>query len=326
MSRAATRAAPRRAGRGGPVVRVLGSASNETTAALVRAWRALGIDAALLAAGDAGSARTGVDVVLGRLDVLRTLDGVEAGLLGLLRLEWWGVPVLNPASALVAVHDKLRTAVLLRRAGLPHPRTAHLRGAGPVPLAPPLVLKPRFGSWGRDVFLCRDGADVARTIAAVGDRPWFRRHGALVQALVPPAGRDLRIVVAGGEVVGASERVARPGEWRTNVSLGGSLRPVEPPPGSRSLAVAAAVAVGADLVGVDLVPLASGGHVVLELNGAVDFDERYSLHDGDVYAEAARALGLSARPPGACGKAEPGSGCGPMPGDAARRTLHVGAR
>jgi len=45
-------------------------------------------------------------------------------------------------------------------------------------------------------------------------------------------------------------------------------------------------------VGVDLLPIDGERYVVLELNGAVDFDERYSLDGLDVYAEAARALGL----------------------------------
>ena len=36
-----------------------------------------------------------------------------------------------------------------------------------------------------------------------------------------------------------------------------------------------------------------GGYVVLELNGAVDFDERYALAGEDPYALAARALGLT---------------------------------
>jgi [lysine-biosynthesis-protein LysW]--L-2-aminoadipate ligase len=103
------------------------------------------------------------------------------------------------------------------------------------------------------------------------------------------------LIVAGGEVVGGGERVAAAGDWRTNVSLGGTLRPADLPPDARSLAVAAAAAVEADLVGVDLLPLGGEGYAVLELNGAVDFDERYSLDGGDVFVEAARALSLPLR-------------------------------
>jgi glutathione synthase/RimK-type ligase-like ATP-grasp enzyme len=57
------------------------------------------------------------------------------------------------------------------------------------------------------------------------------------------------------------------------VSLGGRLLPVKPLPAARSLAAAAASAVGADLVGVDLLPLGAEEYVVIELNGAVEFDE-----------------------------------------------------
>jgi glutathione synthase/RimK-type ligase-like ATP-grasp enzyme len=123
-------------------------------------------------------------------------------------------------------------------------------------------------------------------------RRWFRRHGVLVQELLPTHGRDLRLLVARGEVVGAGERIAAPGEWRTNVSLGGSKRAVDPPSRARELATAAAAAVAGDLVGVDLLPLDSGDYAVLELNGAVDFDDRYAL-GGDLYLRTAQALGLA---------------------------------
>jgi [lysine-biosynthesis-protein LysW]--L-2-aminoadipate ligase len=272
---------------------VVGSEANSTNVALARGWRERGLDAVLLSALDAERLLRPGDVAIGRLDVVPTLDGVEPGLLSLLRLERRGVRVLNRSATLLAVHDKLRTARCLDAAGLPHPRTAVVRADRPQPeLRPPLVLKPRFGSWGRDVVLCRDDAGLAEALEAVRDRPWFLRRGALVQELVPPCGYDLRVLVAGGEVVGGSRRRAAPGDWRTNVSLGGRLEAAEVPPAARTLAVAAAAAVGADLVGVDLLPDGDGRYVVLELNGAVDFDERYALGGRDVYAEVARALGL----------------------------------
>ncbi len=114
-----------------------------------------------------------------------------------------------------------------------------------------------------------------------------------MQEFVAPNGRDLRLIVAGGELVGCSERIAAPGEWRTNVSLGGSARPADPTPLATTLALAAASAVGADLVGVDLIPLAGDRYVVLELNGAVEFDEAYSLTGRNIYRDAADALQLT---------------------------------
>jgi [lysine-biosynthesis-protein LysW]---L-2-aminoadipate ligase len=233
-------------------------------------------------------------VVLVRLDVLPTLDGVEPGIAEVRRLELRGYTLLNRADALVTVHDKLATAAALARAGLPHPRTGHVATVSePLPLEPPLVVKPRFGSWGRDVFRCVSALETEACLAAVSERPWFLRHGALVQELVSGEPRDLRVIVAGGRVVGAATRVPAAGQWRTNVSLGARLEPADPPPAARELAAAAAAAVGIDLVGVDL--LQRGDEwIVLELNGAVEFDERYSLPGGDVYGELVQALRFGA--------------------------------
>jgi [lysine-biosynthesis-protein LysW]---L-2-aminoadipate ligase len=230
------------------------------------------------------------DLALARLDVLQSLDGVEPGLWALDRLEARGVTVLNPRRALVAAHDKLTTAEVLFAARIPHPRTVHVARWLPDPeLEPPLVLKPRFGSWGADVVRCDDTEALAEALESIRERPWYEATGAVAQKLVQPQGYDLRIVVAGGMIVGAARRVAAPGEWRTNVALGGRREPVDPPDEARTIALAAAAAVGGDLVGVDLLPAALGSWVVLEVNGAVDFNGTYSLND-DVYAEARRAL------------------------------------
>jgi len=235
------------------------------------------------------------DIVLARLDVRRTLDGVEEGLDHLERLERRAIRVLNRPAALLRCHDKLQTALRLGRLGLPHPATVHLDHGAPLPrLEFPVVVKPRFGSWGSDVFRCTGAVGLAHCLHRLRKRPWFRRHGVLLQEVVPPTGVDLRIVVAGGRVVGAIERVAAPGQWRTNVALGGSRRPAVPAPHARRLALAAAAAVEGDLVGVDLLPLPDGGHVILEVNGAVDFTSDYSPAGRDVFDAAAAMIAAEA--------------------------------
>jgi RimK family alpha-L-glutamate ligase len=230
------------------------------------------------------------DTALGRLDVLPSLDGVEPGLWALDRLEALGVHVLNGRRTLVAAHDKLATADSLFAAGVPHPRTEHVAPWLPAPdLEPPLVLKPRFGSWGRDVVRCDTTDQIVDALRDLRLRSWFDATGAIAQKLVAPRGFDLRVVVARGCAIGAVRRVAAPGEWRTNVALGARREPVVPPPEATAIAIAAAAAVGGDLVGIDLLPADLGTWVVLEVNGAVDFTSVYSFDD-DVFAAATAAL------------------------------------
>ena len=275
-------------------IAVIGSRESPTNPLLEREWRALGIDARVLAPAAAEALLRPGDAALGRIDVRQTLDGLEPGLLALLALGRRGVRVYNRPATLLAAHDKLRTARLLAAAGLPHPHTVHLRSGEPMPeLAPPLVLKPRFGSWGADVWRCTSRRQVEQRLALLRGRSWFVRQGVLVQELVPPCGHDLRLLVAGGCVVGAIRRRARPGDWRTNISLGGTPEPVVPPAAARSLALAAAEAIGADLVGVDLLP-DGDGFTVIELNGAVDFDDpEYSTPGENIFAAIAEALELA---------------------------------
>jgi glutathione synthase/RimK-type ligase-like ATP-grasp enzyme len=187
-------------------------------------WEVMSPEEALLALGPG-------DVALGRLDVLPALDGIEDGMWALGALEARRVVVLNDAAALFATHDKLLTARLLRRAELPHPRTAHVRPDRPFPaVRPPVVVKPRFGSGGKAVTRCDDENSLHETLSLLSGSPWFEQQGVLVQELVPPQGYDLRILVAAEHIVGAIFRIAAEGEWRTNIALGGVRRPVPDPP------------------------------------------------------------------------------------------------
>jgi RimK family alpha-L-glutamate ligase len=275
---------PRRVARCRSVV-ILGKPT-ETNRALAAAFNEQGQRAWVARAATMPRLGEG-DVALARLDVLPTLDGIEPGLWQLRSLERQGAQVMNGPLALLAAHDKLSTALLLGRVGVQQPRTAHVREVSLPSFPPPYVVKPRFGSWGRDVYLCRDEAELRARLERLERRRWFRRNGALVQSLIEPTGRDLRVVVAGGRVVGAVERQAQPGEWRTNVALGAARRRVNPPPASRALALSAVAALGLDLAGVDIASDATGQSYVLEVNGAVDFNPTYA---DDVFATVAAAL------------------------------------
>jgi RimK family alpha-L-glutamate ligase len=260
-----------------------------TNVALVDAARAWGLDSNILEPQRALTLLEPGDVALARLDIREGLDGIERGTGELERLAAGGVDVRNPPGALVVAHDKLLTARTLRLAGLPHPHTTLISPGLPAVVPElPLVLKPRFGSWGRDVELCSTADELEAALVRLQARPWFREHGALAQELVAPRGWDLRVIVAGGRVVGAARRIAPSGEWRTNAALGAEVVPAEAPPLARSLALAAATAGRGDLFGIDLLPT-QNGFVVLELNGAVDFRPLYRT-DGDVFTDAVAAL------------------------------------
>jgi RimK family alpha-L-glutamate ligase len=260
-----------------------------TNNALVAAAHVCGIEAEVLEPQRALAVLEPGDVALARLDVRDELDGIESGTGELERLAAEGVDVLNPPRALAAAHDKLLTARVLRRAGLPHPITTHLAPAHPA-TAPelPVVLKPRFGSWGRDVVLCGTAEELEAALLHAQSACWFQAHGVIAQELIEPRGWDLRVVVAGGRVVGSARRRAQPGEWRTNAALGAAVEPAEAPPLARMLALEAVSAVGADLAGVDLLPTRNG-FVVIEVNGAVDFRPVYAPA-GNVYEDAMAAL------------------------------------
>src|SRR5262249_10568896 len=122
---------------------------------------------------------------------------------------------------------------------------------------------PIFGSMGHGIVRVTDPDVAFRIVQSLEQiRPVF-----YVQRAIESGGRDVRAFVIGGRVVGAIERQAKSGDWRANVSRGGSARPFEWPPAWAALAIRAAAAIGADYAGVDLLPSSDGAVFVLEVNG-----------------------------------------------------------
>jgi RimK family alpha-L-glutamate ligase len=182
-------------------------------------------------------------------------------------IEERGVPVMNSPRAIERSVDKFYTTALLQEAGLPTPETVVCEGVGDAMAAVramgDVIVKPIFGSMGHGMVRVSDPDVAFRVLRSLQQvRAVF-----YVQRAVDHGGRDVRVFVVGGTVLGAIERRAPDGEWRTNVSGGGSARPFDLPPAWAELALRAAAAVGADYAGVDLLPSREGAVFVLEVNG-----------------------------------------------------------
>ena len=181
-------------------------------------------------------------------------------------IEESGTLVVNRLGPLLAAQDKFRTSWLLRRAGVPTPPAAVAQTPGDAEAAlvamGHAVAKPVAGSLGDGVELLR--ADAAGR-AAVRQKV-EREHGLYLQEYVPNPGRDLRVFVVGGLARAAIARSAPPGEWRTNMGVGGRAEPYECRGAVRAIAEAASEVMGLDYAGVDLV-LGPEGPVVIEVNG-----------------------------------------------------------
>jgi RimK family alpha-L-glutamate ligase len=205
------------------------------------------------------------DAVLARIIPSGSLEQIIYRVDALHRLEDRGVRVMNSPRAIERTVDKFWTSALLEQCGLPTPDTvvcetseeaiAAFRTMGDV------IVKPLFGSMGLGMVRVSDeemAFRVFKTIETI-------RGVYYLQRAIDHEGRDIRAFVVGGRVLAAIER--RSDGWRTNLSRGGTARPVRLSEAWGSLAVRAAAAVGAEYAGVDLLPARDGSLYVLEVNG-----------------------------------------------------------
>jgi RimK family alpha-L-glutamate ligase len=207
------------------------------------------------------------DAVLARIIPNGSLEQIIFRVDALHWLEDRGIPVMNSPKAIERSVDKFYTSAILADAGIPTPETivcedfatamAAIRELGDV------IVKPIFGSMGHGLVRISD-PDIAFRIL----RPLEQSRAVFyIQRAIGHVGHDLRVFVVGNRVIGAIERRAPGGDWRTNISRGGAAERVDLCEANRELAIRAAAVLGADYAGVDLLPGRDGRVYVLEVNG-----------------------------------------------------------
>lgn len=206
------------------------------------------------------------DAVFARIIPAGSLEQIIFRVDALHWIEERGIPVINSPRAIERSVDKFYTDALLNEANLATPETVVCEsvdeGVAAVARMGEAIIKPIFGSMGHGLVRVGDPDTAYRVLRALAQvRAVF-----YVQRALPAAGRDIRVFVVGGRVLAAIERRAPGGDWRSNVSRGGSATPFELPDAWAEIACRAAAAVGADYAGVDLLPVDDQVYV-LEVNG-----------------------------------------------------------
>ncbi len=211
-------------------------------------------------------------------------------------LEQKGLRLFNPSKAVEACDDKMRTFLALKESGLTIPKTVaaplcYTKGAKADEgflqntaklLGFPMVVKKCYGSFGEGVQLAR-GFDELNEIA----QNWLFEPHLYQEYIAESKGEDLRVIVVGGKALGGMKRVAKNGEFRSNIELGGRGEKTELAPEYRKAAERAATALGLDYCGVDLLQT-KNGPVLCEVNSNAffeGFESTTGINVAKAYAE-----------------------------------------
>jgi ribosomal protein S6--L-glutamate ligase len=147
------------------------------------------------------------------------------------------------------VQDKIKQTALFELLNIPHPRTRvfygkrQRRAIGDHFGFPFIGKIPRGSAMGRGVYLIQNREDLSQYLKLA--------PVAYIQEYLP-VDRDIRVVIIGHRIVHAYWRIAAQNEFRSNISLGGSVSLEPVPSEALELASRAAGSCRWDDVGIDI--------------------------------------------------------------------------
>ncbi len=200
------------------------------------------------------------------------------------QFELLHIPVINRSSAIALARDKFMTAQCLLASKIDVPATAMIRNPEDIETAlrlvgdPPVILKLIEGAQGIGVILAESRDSIESTINAF----FSLGQNIIIQRFVAESrGRDIRVLVVGDKVIASMRRIARAGEFRTNIHRGGQGEKIVLPKLYENIAIRAVMAIGLDVAGVDIIESADGPKV-LEINPSPGIEALEKINKQDV--------------------------------------------
>lgn len=193
-------------------------------------------------------------------------------------LEKSGLRLFNSHAAVRVCDDKTETHLALSGKGIPMPETVagllcYDAGATVRPddidflenkLGYPVIVKESFGSLGKGVYK----ADNRTELEALCEKLKCAPH--LFQKFISSsAGKDIRVIVIGGRAVAAMQRKSD-SDFRSNLELGGTAKPVEIDGCLRNICELTAKTLKLDYCGIDVL-YGKSGYLVCEVNSNAFF-------------------------------------------------------
>jgi ribosomal protein S6--L-glutamate ligase len=128
-------------------------------------------------------------------------------------------------------------------------------------------------------------AETAAALEAILDTLWGLGQNILIQEFIPESrGQDIRALVVGNRVVASMKRIARVGDFRSNIHRGGEGRLVTLTPDVERVALEAARVTGLALAGVDMLESPTGPKVI-EINSSPGFEGLEAATKVDIASE-----------------------------------------
>jgi len=186
------------------------------------------------------------------------------------QFELMGSLSANSSASISRSRDKLRALQLIGNSGVEMPVTGYVHFSRDIESVlntvgePPFVIKLLEGTQGRGVVLTQT-MDAA--ISAIETMKKIDANILIQEFIKEAEGEDIRAIVVGDKVVASMKRKAKPGEFRSNVHLGGSVIDYVMTDEEKDSAVRSAKVLGLHVAGVDLIQ-SNRGPLVLEVNSS----------------------------------------------------------